>query len=146
MASVSPLTDVRLSGCNDILCLTQGDRIKDIHKAYLDAGADIISTNSFNANDVSMADYGLQSYDGLIREINRRAAELAVEAASESPLRSWGGRALVAGSIGPTNRTASMSPEVDDPAYRNVSYDEAFRCLFLSGGGVDRGWRGSASI
>ncbi len=116
----------KLSGCNDILCLTQGDRIKDIHKAYLDAGADIISTNSFNANDVSMADYGLQSYDGLIREINRRAAELAVEAASESPLRSWGGRALVAGSIGPTNRTASMSPEVDDPAYRNVSYDELF--------------------
>ena len=73
-----------------------------------------------------MADYGLQSYDGLIREINRRAAELAVEAASESPLRSWGGRALWRVSIGPTNRTASMSPEVDDPAYRNVSYDELF--------------------
>ncbi|MDE5714175.1 MAG: homocysteine S-methyltransferase family protein, partial [Muribaculaceae bacterium] len=115
--------DVRLSGCNDILCLVRPREIKDIHNAYLAAGADIISTNSFNANAVSMEDYGLQRYPGLIKEINRAAASIARECAENAPVRRWGGRALVAGSVGPTNRTASMSPEVNDPAFRNVTYD-----------------------
>lgn len=118
--------DIRLSGCNDVLCLVRPGQIKEIHDAYLNAGADIISTNSFNANAVSMEDYGLQRYPGLIREINRAAASLARECALAAPERRWGGKALVAGSIGPTNRTASMSPDVSDPAFRNVTYDQLF--------------------
>lgn len=134
--------DVKLSGCNDLLCLVCPDRIKEIHNAYLNAGADIISTNSFNANGISMEDYGLQKYPGLIKEINRAAAAIAKECANNAPLRRWGGTALVAGSIGPTNRTASMSPEVGDPAYRNVTYDMLFEAYSeqiagLIEGGID---------
>lgn len=134
--------DVKLSGCNDLLCLVCPDRIKEIHNAYLNAGADIISTNSFNANGISMEDYGLQKYPGLIKEINRAAAAIAKECANNAPLRRWGGPALVAGSIGPTNRTASMSPEVGDPAYRNVTYDMLFEAYSeqiagLIEGGID---------
>lgn len=113
----------KLAGCNDLLCLTFKEGIYSIHKQYLDAGADIISTNSFNANAVSLSDYGLDKEPGLIREINREAAAIALSAAKAAPLRRFGGRALVAGSIGPTNRTASMSPDVEDPALRNVTYD-----------------------
>lgn len=133
---------VKLSGCNDLLCLTAGNAIKGIHKAYLDAGADIITTNSFNANSVSMSDYGIDKIPGLISEINKTAAGLAREATEEATPRWWGGRALVAGSVGPTNRTASMSPEVDDPSFRNITYDElidAYSCQIdgLVEGGVD---------
>ena len=132
----------KLSGCNDLLCLTLPEEIKKIHKAYLDAGADIISTNSFNANAVSMSDYGLQEIPGLIREINRRSAEIALEAVMEADMRPYGGRAFVAGSVGPTNRTASMSPDVADPAYRNVTYHDLLDAYTeqiegLTEGGVD---------
>lgn len=132
----------RLSGCNDILCLTSPGIVKGIHKEYLDAGADIISTDTFNANAVSMADYGLDMIQGIVREINREGARLALEAVAEATLRSWGGRALVAGSIGPTNKSATMSPDVADPAARNITYDQLYDAYLdqISGlieGGVD---------
>ncbi len=117
---------VKLEGCNDILVLTCPDYIRRIHSAYLSAGADIISTDTFNANSISMADYGMASED-IIVEINRSAARIAREAADAAPVRAWGGRALVAGSIGPTNRTASMSPDVADPAKRDVDFDMLYR-------------------
>ncbi|MDE7419612.1 MAG: methionine synthase [Muribaculaceae bacterium] len=133
---------LRLSGCNDILCLTHPEIIKKIHKSYLDAGADIISTDTFNANAISMADYGLDRIEGLIREINRSGATIAREAADEAMLESPGRVAFVAGSIGPTNKAATMSPNVADPASRNVTYDELNDAYFhqvcgLIEGGVD---------
>ena len=132
----------RLSGCNDILCITRPDVVKDIHREYLAAGADIISTDTFNANAVSMADYGLDGIPGIIREINRAGASLAKEVASEDANRPWGGKALVAGSIGPTNKSATMSPDVADPAARNITYDQLYDAYFdqvcgLMEGGVD---------
>ncbi|MDE6380717.1 MAG: methionine synthase, partial [Muribaculaceae bacterium] len=132
----------RLSGCNDILCVTRPDVVKEIHRAYLKAGADIISTDTFNANAVSMADYALEKLPGLIREINRVGASLAKQVATEVPCRSWGGHALVAGSIGPTNKSATMSPDVADPAARNITYDQLYDAYLdqvcgLLEGGVD---------
>lgn len=132
----------RLSGCNDILCITRPEVVKEIHKEYLEAGADIISTDTFNANAISMADYGLDKVGGLIRKINRAGAALALEAVSESSIRSWGSRALVAGSVGPTNKSATMSPDVADPAARNVTYDQLYEAYMdqvcgLIEGGVD---------
>ncbi|MDE6561236.1 MAG: methionine synthase [Muribaculaceae bacterium] len=115
-----------LVGCNDVLTLTRPDIIKAIHKEYLDAGADIISTDTFNANAISLADYDLHVVPGLVREINKAGASLARMAAEEAPLRKWGGRPLVAGSVGPTNKSATMSPDVSDPAERNVTYDELY--------------------
>lgn len=132
----------RLSGCNDLLCLTAPESIKTTHRGYLDAGADIITTNTFNSNAVSLEDYALGGDPGLIMELNRAAASLALSAAEEAAPRSWGGRALVAGSVGPTNRTASMSPDVSDPAARNVDYATLFAAYSdqiagLIDGGVD---------
>ncbi|HHJ18411.1 MAG TPA: methionine synthase, partial [Gammaproteobacteria bacterium] len=108
-----------LKGNNDLLVLTQPQMIKDIHTAYLEAGADIIETNTFNATQIAMADYGMEA---LSYEINVAAARLAKEAAiavgTEDKPR------FVAGVLGPTNRTASISPDVNDPGFRNVSFDE----------------------
>lgn len=129
----------KLVGCNDILCITRPEIIRCIHDAYLDAGADIISTNSFNANAISLEDYGLHSETGLVREINRRAASIARLAADEAAVRRYGGKALVAGSIGPTNRTASMSPVVSDPAFRNVDYARLFEAYTEQVGGLIEG-------
>lgn len=134
--------DIMLKGCNDLLCVTSPEKIAEIHKKYLKAGADIISTNSFNANSISLQDYGLTRNEGLVREINVQSARIAKNCSEQAPLRSWGGKALVAGSVGPTNRTASMSPDVGDPAFRNVTYDELFDAYSeqISGlieGGVD---------
>lgn len=109
----------RLKGNNDLLSLTCPDAIAGIHRAYIDAGADIISTNSFNANAISMADYGLQSH---VREINRAAAAIA-RAEADRHLAQTGRKVWVAGSAGPTNRAASMSPDVADPALRNITFD-----------------------
>ena len=117
---------VKLAGCNDLLCLTRPDDVEALHKAYLDAGADIVTTDTFNANAISLSDYGLDKDPEIIRGINRAGAEIARRAVDKASPRGWGGRAFVAGSIGPTNRTASMSPEVDDPAYRNVSYKDLY--------------------
>ncbi|MGQ0501575.1 MAG: methionine synthase [Panacagrimonas sp.] len=108
-----------LKGNNDLLVLTQPDIIREIHAKYLAAGADIIETNSFNAQVISMADYKMEA---LSYELNLAAARLAREAvdAMSTPERPR----FVAGAIGPTNRTASISPDVNDPAKRNVTYDE----------------------
>ncbi len=108
-----------LKGDSDVLSMTQPDIIRDIHRAYLDAGADIVCTNTFTASSISQADYGLEDH---CYELNRAAAALAREAADEAstPERAR----YVAGSLGPTNRTASISPDVNDPGARNVGFDE----------------------
>ena len=126
-------TDLR--GCNDLLCLTQPDAIASIAQRYVDAGADIISTNTFNATRISMADYGLQEY---CREINRAGARIARRVADACS----GRKVYVAGSMGPTNKTASMSPDVSDPAYRAVTFDDLYNAYTeqiegLIEGGVD---------
>ncbi len=109
-----------LAGNNDLLCLTRPEAIEDIHRQYLVAGADIIETNTFNATAVSQADYGLQS---IVRELNRTAAAIARRVADEVS-RESGAPRFVAGVLGPTNRTASISPDVADAAARNVRFDE----------------------
>ena len=110
--------DHDLKGANDLLVLTQPKIIRDIHLDYLRAGADIIETNTFNANAVSLLDYGLVP---LSREVNQVGARLAREAADlveqETGRMRW-----VAGTVGPTNRTASLSPDVENPGYRNISW------------------------
>lgn len=108
-----------LRGNNDILSLTCPESIAEIHEKYIIAGADIISTNSFNSNRISQADYGLEPYVG---EMNRAAASIARKVADRMT-RDLGRRIWVAGSVGPTNRSASMSPDVEDPAKRNITFD-----------------------
>jgi 5-methyltetrahydrofolate--homocysteine methyltransferase len=110
-----------VKGNNDLLVLTQPKIIKDIHRDYLDAGADIIETNTFNATPIAMADYNMQS---LSREINLQAARLARAACDEATAETPDRPRYVAGVLGPTNRTCSISPDVNDPGYRNVSFDE----------------------
>lgn len=124
--------ECKLKGCNDVLCLTKPEVIADIHRNYISAGANIIETDSFNANAVSLADYGLQEY---VREINLAAARIARSVADETG-------AFVAGSVGPTNKTLSMSASVDDPAARELDYDTLESTYFdqisaLIEGGVD---------
>jgi len=128
-----------LKGNNDILVLTCPDLIKAIHTEYLEAGADIITTNSFNANAISMADYGTQD---LVYEINRQAAAIASEAITEFEMKTGSGNHYIAGSIGPTNKTASMSADVNDPGARSVTFDELVsayheQALGLIDGGAD---------
>jgi 5-methyltetrahydrofolate--homocysteine methyltransferase len=109
-----------VKGNNDLLVLTQPDLIRDIHAAYIDAGADIIETNTFNAQVISMADYGMEH---LSHEMNVAAARLAREAVDAAEARD-GRTRWVAGALGPTNRTASISPDVNRPEFRNTSFDE----------------------
>lgn len=111
----------QLKGNNDILCLTRPDVIRDIHRKYLVAGADIIETNTFNSTSVSMADYHVQEY---VREINFAAVKLAREVADEFTALTPDKPRFVAGSVGPTNKTCSMSPDVNNPAFRALTYDE----------------------
>ncbi|HWP64135.1 MAG TPA: methionine synthase [Candidatus Binatia bacterium] len=110
-----------LRGDNDLLVLTRPDLVAAIHRAYLEAGADIIETNTFNANRISQADYGLAH---LARELNEAAARLARAVADEAETRDPDRPRYVAGAIGPTNKTASLSPDVADPAARNVTFEE----------------------
>ena len=110
-----------LKGNNDLLTLTQPKIIRDIHAAYLDAGADILETNTFNATSIAMADYGMEA---LVYELNVAAAKLAREAADEFQAKTPEKPRFVAGVLGPTNRTASISPDVNDPGYRNTSFDQ----------------------
>ena len=112
-------TDVK--GNNDMLVLTQPDVIKAIHLEYLEAGADILETNTFNATTIAMADYDMEEYSA---EINRVAAQIAREAADEYNQKTPERLRFVAGVLGPTNRTCSISPDVNDPAYRNVTFNE----------------------
>ncbi len=127
-----------VKGNNDLLVLTQPDIIRGIHAAYIDAGADIIETNTFNAQVISMADYGMEELSG---EINVTAARLARQAADEAEKRD-GKLRWVAGAVGPTNRTASISPDVNNPGFRNTSFDELHdayleQVLALIEGGAD---------
>jgi 5-methyltetrahydrofolate--homocysteine methyltransferase len=110
-----------VKGNNDLLVLTQPDAIRAIHQAYLDAGADIIETNTFSSTTIAQADYGMES---LAREMNREGAKLAREAADAAEAADPSRPRYVAGGLGPTNRTASISPDVNDPAARNTSFDE----------------------
>src|SRR5512134_57728 len=110
-----------LRGNNDLLTLTQPRLVRDIHAQYLQAGADIIETNTFNSTAIALADYGMES---LAREVNRAAARLAAEAAREWEARTPAQPRFVAGVLGPTNKTASLSPDVNDPGFRAVTFDE----------------------
>lgn len=110
-----------LKGNNDILCLTKPEVIKEIHLAYLEAGSDIIETNTFNGTSISQADYNTSH---LAYEINFQAAKLAKEACEEVTKRDTNKPRFVAGALGPTNKTASLSPDVNDPGFRAVSFDE----------------------
>ena len=109
-----------LKGNNDLLVLTQPQLIKDIHCEYLEAGADILETNTFNATTIAMADYEMES---LSEEINYEAARLARQAADEWTSKTPEKPRFVAGVLGPTNRTCSISPDVNDPGYRNITFD-----------------------
>jgi 5-methyltetrahydrofolate--homocysteine methyltransferase len=110
-----------LRGHNDLLTLTQPGIIRAIHSAYLEAGADIVETNSFTSNAMSLADYGMEE---LVYELNRAAARLARDAADEWERRTPDTPRFVAGVLGPTNRSASLSPDVNDPGFRNVTFDQ----------------------
>jgi 5-methyltetrahydrofolate--homocysteine methyltransferase len=128
-----------VKGNNDLLVLTQPEIISSIHKEYLAAGADIIETNTFNAQRISMEDYGMGE---LVREINLAGAKLAREAADDFTAKNPEKPRFVAGAIGPTNKTASMSPDVNNPAFRAVSFDDLVaaykeQILALIEGGVD---------
>ncbi len=125
-----------VKGNNDLLCLTRPDIIREIHGHYLEAGADIIETNTFNANRISLADYGMQD---LAYEINLAAARIAKEACA---LVGSGEQKFVAGAIGPLNKTLSLSPDVNNPGYRALTFDEAVEAYYeqvkgLVEGGVD---------
>ena len=110
-----------LKGNNDLLVLSQPDIIREIHGEYLEAGADIVETNTFNTQSISQADYGLED---LSYEMNLAAAKLAREAADAWTAKTPDKPRFVAGAVGPTNRTASISPDVNNPGFRNVSFDE----------------------
>ena len=128
-----------LKGNNDLLVLTQPEIILDIHARYLEAGADIIETNTFNATRVAMADYAMEA---LVPEINRAAAQLARQAADAATAAAPDKPRFVAGVLGPTNRTASISPDVNDPGFRNIHFDDLVEAYTeatdaLVEGGVD---------
>ncbi|PZR28074.1 MAG: 5-methyltetrahydrofolate--homocysteine methyltransferase [Citrobacter freundii] len=123
-----------LKGNNDLLCITRPEIITEIHKQYLDAGADIIETNTFSSTFIAMADYEMQS---LAYELNVAAAKCAREAIRQSGKQAW-----VAGAIGPLNKTLSLSPDVNNPGYRAVTFDEVVDAYYeqvkgLVDGGVD---------
>ena len=127
--------DKDLKGNNDLLCITQPEIVREIHRSYLEAGADIIETNTFNSNAISQMDYGTQD---LIYELNYEAARIAKSVTKDF----HDSKKFVAGAIGPTSRTASLSPDVNKPEYRNISFDELNRAYYdqakgLLDGGVD---------
>lgn len=110
-----------LKGNNDLLSLTQPQAIADVHRKYFEAGADIVETNTFSGTTIAMADYHMED---LVYELNYESAKIAKEVAREFTAKEPHKPRFVAGSIGPTNRTASMSPDVNDPGFRAVSFDE----------------------
>jgi 5-methyltetrahydrofolate--homocysteine methyltransferase len=127
-----------LKGDHDILCVTQPERVREVHREYLAAGADITSTNTFSATAIAQADYGLQ---GIVRELNETAAGLA-RAECDAFEKKDGRPRAVAGSLGPTNKTLSLSPDVNDPARRDATFEEladAYKdqVLGLIAGGAD---------
>ncbi len=110
-----------LKGNNDLLSLTQPEAIREVHKLYFEAGADIVETNTFSGTTIGMADYHLED---LVYELNFESAKIAREVADEFTAKNPEKPRFVAGSIGPTNRTASMSPDVNDPGFRAVTFDD----------------------
>jgi 5-methyltetrahydrofolate--homocysteine methyltransferase len=130
---------IDLKGCNDLLSITRPDVISEIHRAYLEAGADLIETNTFNATSVSMADYELEP---LVYEMNVASTKIAVAEAEKFTALNPQKPRFVAGAVGPTSKTASMSPDVNDPGFRAVSYDQLKESYIeqvrgLIDGGVD---------
>ncbi len=110
-----------MKGNNDILCLSQPAIVEEIHRAYLEAGADILETNTFNSTSISQADYGTEAY---VYELNKAAATLAKNATTDYTIKNPSKPRFVAGAIGPLNKTLSLSPDVNDPGYRAVTFDE----------------------
>ena len=118
-----------LKGNNDLLTLTQPDLISDIHRAFVAAGTDIIETNTFNSTETSQADYGMQD---LVYELNYEGARLARQIADDAVKEKPSRPRFVAGVLGPTSRTASISPDVNDPGFRNVNFDELVSAYSLA--------------
>merc|ERR1719261_617040 len=130
-----------LKGDNDVLCVTRPDVVCEIHNGFLEAGADIIETNSFNGTSISQADYELESKENVFL-INKSSAELAKKCAMEWTAKDPSRPRFAAGAIGPTNKTLSVSPSVENPAFRNCNFDEVVKAYFeqaegLVAGGVD---------
>ena len=130
---------IDLKGNNDLLCLTRPDVIQAIHEKYLEAGADIIETNTFSGTTIAQEDYGTE---GIVYELNKAAAEVARKAADKYTEKNPSKPRFVAGAMGPTNKTASLSPDVSDPGYRAITFDqlaEAFKeqARGLMDGGAD---------
>ncbi|MFQ5787364.1 MAG: methionine synthase, partial [Thermodesulfobacteriota bacterium] len=128
-----------LKGNNDLLTLTQPDLIASIHHQYFKAGADIVETNTFNSTEISQSDYGLEN---IVYELNKEAAQIACNVADEVMAKNSDRQCFVAGAIGPTNKTASMSPDVNNPAFRAVTFNELVNAYFeqikgLVDGGAD---------
>src|SRR5690348_5862296 len=128
-----------LKGCNDLLCITKPDLIQQIHEQFLDAGADLIETNTFNSTPISMADYKLEDH---VYQLNLAGATVARRAADRAMAKDPSRPRFVAGAMGPTNRTASLSPDVNNPAFRAVTYDQLVEAYTeqargLLDGGVD---------
>ncbi|MEC7800534.1 MAG: methionine synthase [Verrucomicrobiota bacterium] len=131
--------ECELKGNNDLLSITRPDVIKNIHKSYFEAGSDLVETNTFSATSIAMADYHMQD---IVHDLNVTSAKLAREAADEMMQADPTRPRFVAGAIGPTNRTASLSPDVNDPSLRNVNFDELVETYYnqilgLVEGGVD---------
>ena len=130
---------IYLKGNNDLLSLTQPHIIREIHEAYLEAGADIIETNTFNANAISQADYNLQN---LVYELNLKSARIAKKVAEHSTSKTPQKPRFVAGALGPTNKTASLSPDINNPGFRAASFDDFYKAYYeqaegLLDGGAD---------
>ena len=126
-------------GNNDLLSITKPEVIKEIHRGFLEAGSDIIETNTFSSNSISQEDYGLTH---LVYDLNYKSARLAKEIADEFTAKNPSKPRFVAGSVGPTNKTASLSPDVENPGYRNISFDELVKAYSeqisaLMDGGID---------
>src|SRR3954447_26228086 len=122
-----------LTGNNDLLTITQPEIIAGIHREYLDAGADVIETNTFNAQAISLADYGLQE---LAYELNYESARLARRECDAAAARTPDKPRYVAGALGPTTRTASISPDVNDPGARNVTYEQLVEAYLTAARGL----------
>ena len=122
-----------LKGNNDLLSLTRPDIIREIHDTYLEAGADIIETNTFNGTTISQADYGTEEY---VYEMNRVSAQIAAAAAAKFTRMDPGKPRFAAGAMGPTNRTASLSPDVNNPGFRAVAFDDLYNAYFEQARGL----------
>jgi len=131
-----PWAHMDIAGNNDLLSLTQPDIIRGIHREYLEAGADIIETNTFNGTRLSQSDYQMES---LVHELNQESARLAREVADEITAENPDKPRWVAGVLGPTSRTCSISPDVNDPGARNVTYDELVENYLESIDGLVKG-------